>query len=164
MNPPESLKALSDEEHFCQCGCGIEVGIFRKTNRIYGQIRGQPKRFAVGHFSKTQRFRDVMAAVDPEKTKHVGEANGQWIGGRYVGSNGYICIRIGPNDVRSEHRVIAERKIGRSLLPEEVVHHIDGNRQNNDPSNLQVLPSHAEHMKIHAQQRKLAALQAISHE
>jgi hypothetical protein len=49
---------------------------------------------------------------------------------------------------KSIHRIVAAEKLGRPLLPGEVVHHIDGNKKNNDPTNLMVLPSHAAHMKI----------------
>lgn len=50
---------------------------------------------------------------------------------------------------RHEHRVIAEQKLGRPLKKGEIVHHIDGNCRNNDPENLMVLPSQAEHCRIH---------------
>jgi predicted nucleic acid-binding Zn ribbon protein len=50
---------------------------------------------------------------------------------------------------RHTHRVVAERFIGRCLAPGEVVHHIDGDRLNNDPSNLMILNSQAEHARIH---------------
>jgi hypothetical protein len=40
------------------------------------------------------------------------------------------------------------QKLGRVLLPGEVVDHIDGNKTNNDPSNLQLFASNAEHLKV----------------
>lgn len=39
-----------------------------------------------------------------------------------------------------EYIVIASQKLGRDILPEEVVHHIDLNPDNNSPDNLMVLP------------------------
>ena len=50
---------------------------------------------------------------------------------------------------RHTHRIVAEQILGRPLKPGEVVHHIDGNKRNNDPSNLQVLASQAEHARLH---------------
>lgn len=48
-----------------------------------------------------------------------------------------------------EHRRVAERKIGRKLRKGEVVHHIDGNKRNNNPNNLEVLKNQSEHAKRH---------------
>ena len=50
---------------------------------------------------------------------------------------------------RHEHRRVAETAIGRPLRNGEIVHHIDGNKLNNAPENLLVLPSRAEHARIH---------------
>lgn len=83
------------------------------------------------------------------------EQNNNWRGGKSLASNGYVLIRVGVGhplaDVRGyayEHRVVAEAKVGRPLAKGEQVHHIDGNRQNNHPHNLEVLTvaeHHAEH-------------------
>lgn len=50
---------------------------------------------------------------------------------------------------RHTHRVVAEQILGRSLLPGEVVHHIDGNKRNNAPENIMVFSSQAEHARYH---------------
>ena len=51
---------------------------------------------------------------------------------------------------RHEHRVVAEQILGRSLLPGEVVHHLDFNPRNNAPDNLIIFSSQADHAKYHA--------------
>ena len=63
---------------------------------------------------------------------------------------------------RHIHRVIAEQVIGRPLAKGEIVHHIDGNKQNNDPSNLQVM-TQSEHMKLHLAEMMQAKKKAHGH-
>lgn len=48
------------------------------------------------------------------------------------------------------HRAMAEEKLGRFLEEDEVVHHIDGDKTNNNPKNLEVLKREA-HTKHHAE-------------
>lgn len=48
-----------------------------------------------------------------------------------------------------QHRLVAERVLGRSLLPLEVVHHEDENKQNNALENLWLFPSQSAHMRHH---------------
>lgn len=50
---------------------------------------------------------------------------------------------------RHEHVVVAERILGRKLEPGEIVHHIDRNKRNNDPSNLVVM-TQSQHAHLHA--------------
>ena len=50
---------------------------------------------------------------------------------------------------RHTHRVEMERILGRKLKPGEIVHHIDGDKRNNSPENLMLLPSQAEHARLH---------------
>lgn len=73
-----------------------------------------------------------------------------------IASNGYVLIRVGINhhlaDARGyayEHRLVAERKIGRRLKPEEHVHHVNHNKQDSRSENLEVMASLAEHFVEH---------------
>ena len=53
------------------------------------------------------------------------------------------------------HRVVAEEMLGRKLKPDEVVHHIDGNKRNNEPSNLKVFENQAEHARFHVELKQV---------
>lgn len=57
--------------------------------------------------------------------------------------NGYVLL----------HRVIMENYIGRLLTPDEVVHHKDHNKKNNDISNLELLTV-KEHHELHSREKK----------
>jgi hypothetical protein len=69
--------------------------------------------------------------------------------------NGYWCVQAPdhPNAFGGrhyyEHRLVLEKKLGRYLEKGEVVHHIDGNRLNNDPLNLELHESRSSHAKYH---------------
>lgn len=69
--------------------------------------------------------------------------------------NGYIQFRDNshPLSYKSDgsvylHRHLASIKVGRWIDGDEHVHHIDGNKLNNDLSNLEVL-TNSEHAKLH---------------
>lgn len=53
------------------------------------------------------------------------------------------------------HRLVAEKKIGRKLLPEEVVHHINEDKHDARPENLHVFASQEEHTRHHAYLRSI---------
>jgi len=57
------------------------------------------------------------------------------------------------NDYVLYHRVVMENKIGRLLDPgEEIVHHIDGDKKNNDIDNLE-LYTRKKHAELHGEDR-----------
>lgn len=62
-------------------------------------------------------------------------------GNTFINSNGYLCVRIGGR-IRTVHRLVASAFVPNpdpSVLLE--VNHIDGNKTNNDPSNLEWVTS-----------------------
>jgi hypothetical protein len=92
---------------------------------------------------------------------HPGPLNPNWRGGRHIASNGYVKVRVGAahhladsSGYAYEHRLVAEEKICRRLLKGEIVHHVDGDKTNNAPENLEVEAGVAEHFVHHRRSGK----------
>lgn len=73
-----------------------------------------------------------------------------------IDHEGYV-IRTVDGSHKREHIDVAERALGKPLPFGAIVHHVDENRSNNDPSNLVICPSRAYHALIHRRMRALAA-------
>lgn len=50
------------------------------------------------------------------------------------------------------HRWVAEKKLGRKLHPGEIVHHINQEKLDNRPDNLEILPNQEIHDDIHREE------------
>ena len=80
------------------------------------------------------------------------ELNANWKGG-YKQWDGYIRIRcpehpyVAVDGYLPQHRLVMEEHIGRYLLPNEHVHHIDGDKSNNKIENLELLSPNNHHTK-----------------
>ena len=89
-----------------------------------------------------------------------GKENHQFVCGRRVDLDGYVLVtapldhpysRLRKNrfaGIMFEHRLVLEQKLGRYLLPEEVVDHIDGLTLHNDPSNLRLFEKNGDHLRV----------------
>lgn len=76
-----------------------------------------------------------------------------------VNISGYLYVQ-NPQHPKSskkgyvaEHRLVAEKMIGRFLKDDEVVHHINRIKTDNREENLQVMTK-SEHIKLHQSERK----------
>lgn len=83
-----------------------------------------------------------------------GERHPDWLGGRIVDKDGYVLLyRPGDPHCRSgkpyalEHRLVMAAFLGRALLPQEVVHHKNGQKQDNRIENLELFAENALHLK-----------------
>lgn len=106
---------------------------------------------------------------DCRNKANTGDKNCNWQGGRYTDKDGYILIKLSPDDfylpmadhlryVR-EHRLIVARALGRCLQPWEIIHHkgikysqgsIENKQDNRYPENLELTCSLGEHSANHS--------------
>jgi len=64
---------------------------------------------------------------------------------------GYLACTVIENGIRRTilaHREIMEKVLGRPLTSDEIVHHKDQDKRNNDPSNLEVV-NRSDHARMH---------------
>lgn len=90
------------------------------------------------------RAKSGFAVVPPR-----GPGNPAWRGGSHTNKEGYVLRWVGDdspyaamrpkrNPYVFEHRLVMAEAIGRTLLPTETVHHINGDRTDNRIENLQL--------------------------
>lgn len=122
----------------CQCGCGAAVA----------------RRFVSGHnlrvLERTQQHRENIA----EAQRRAWQSTRQRLplGTRRKDRGGYVLVKVvpGKGQWRKEHHLVIEDAIGRSLVPGEVVHHINGVKDDNRLENLFLCASGAQHQASEA--------------
>lgn len=81
-----------------------------------------------------------------------GEKHWNWKGGKFKDVRGYVFVKAENHPLADEkgyvreHRLVMEKYIGRTLLPTEVVHHVNGIIDDNRVQNLMLFSSQAEHV------------------
>lgn len=127
---------------FCECGCGQRTTISANSKPERGEYFGYPLRYVHGH--------NATGRPSPKPKR---EQSPKWRGGRIIDSHGYVLVYSPGHRLANtwgyvlEHRITWENAHG-PLQPGQVVHHIDGDKQNNAPENLVAL-TQADHARQH---------------
>jgi len=123
----------------------LEAGLLR--SRLEGvRLASKKGLLGSGLRGKSRTLNAAWRKKISDSKRLIGEESAK---GFTIKPNGYVEYTRGENKGRSVHVVAMEKSIGRRLRPNEVVHHIDHDRSNNELSNL-MLMSRSEHSSLHA--------------
>lgn len=93
-----------------------------------------------------------------------GANNPAWKGGRQINKDGYVYVHApkghpgaSTRGLILEHRLVMEAHLGRYLDPQEVVHHVNGDRTDNRIENLGLFDSQREHRIHHVEESRSSA-------
>lgn|SRR3990167_268819 len=155
----------------CHCGCGNDVPLnkYRPRRFVLGhcaEFHAKPNRktvlcvackksmnlppWRIRRSKKIACSTKCMGAYN--STSRIGKNHPSWLGGKQM-TAGYVTI-YAPNHPAAhrnyvyEHRLVMEKKLGRYLDSSELVHHVNHDKLDNRPQNLQLV-TRSHHINIH---------------
>lgn len=151
INPKENFSHPKTKKQIICPVCGNifypnHKGMITCSKKCAAKYRGNKK-----HLNFVKKIKE--SKWDGVERKDMWTIEGRTICGGYV----WAKCRQHPNAFKDgyilEHRLVVENHIGRLLRENEIVHHIDGNKRNNNISNLMILTKE-EHARLHYQERE----------
>lgn len=155
--------------------CNNEIARKRKKKKIIFKCNSCGKEKVVNYQdSKKRKTQYCSNCFSKETQKGIkrpqfsNENSGRWGGGEYISSDGYKMIKCegsyhpsGRQLYKKEHIIVYEEHLGRKIKTQkgymgEQVHHIDGNKLNNNIDNLILCNDTREHKTIHCQLEKIS--------
>ena len=80
-----------------------------------------------------------------DKRKRKGPNHPLFMGGKSHDANGYITDT---QKNKREHRLVMEKVLNRELLSTEIIHHVNGDKTDNRPENLEIV-TRSKHKQMH---------------
>ena len=130
-----------------------EVGEIRGNHIWLACSRCGKKRWVLKYDLKQPDYTGLCKAC-----VHIGARNGRWKGGEIKKHNGYILVKLQPEDFFypmadetgyvARYRLVMAKHLGRCLLPWEVVHHKNSNKEDDRIENLLLFDTDSEHQQL----------------
>lgn len=128
------------------------------------RTRSEGTRLAANQGRLGASLKGESRTFSDEHKLHISQSRAAWGELNSCGTSkkkcGYVVYTRGPNKGRFVHTLIMEERIGRRILPDEVIHHIDGNRSNNSIDNLALMTKSA-HSRLHRREEALSGKERI---
>lgn len=159
----------------CKCGCGQEakdwnVYINGHNTTFLGKTHSQEAKAKMAearkHIKISEETRKKLSiastgkifseeAIQKISTAKTKERHHRWNGGVMTYKNGRTFIRISKGEYKARARIIMEDKLGRLLLSNEIVHHINGDPSDDRVENL-ILTNRSKHIINHHTGKKMS--------
>lgn len=149
--PVTRLKSADAPRFYCNKACYWASSSRAEAARKVGQLRFPQgsKEVRCAQCGKTYTRAASTAKVLNFCTRDCQYGYRRGLGKSFINASGYVVVGVPaghpgsrPNGANSaqivEHRKVMQEFLGRELLPEENVHHINGIRTDNRPENLEL--------------------------
>jgi len=102
-------------------------------------------------YTKTAKYCSVKCANIVKGRNMKGNRRSDFVGRSF--HNGYIRVFVeghpyGKNNYVFEHRLVVEKSLGRYLIPNETIHHINGRKDDNRLENLEIVLRNAHYGEV----------------
>lgn len=125
--------------------------MLRLNDMNYNRNRTKENRHLEYLKSKNKKCLDCGVVISSKSTYCVFHANLKERSPFYISNKGkYEKVNLGNGIFNWRHRLEMEKKLGRELSKNEVVHHVNEDKMDNEHENLILFRSNSSHGRFHA--------------
>jgi len=119
--------------------------------------------------SSSKNWTEKCKYCSDNKLRISGKGHPKWNGGRFTNYYGYVYVVIDKNDpfycmatkqgYILEHRYVVAERLNRPLEKWEIIHHLNGIKDDNREENLELVNSNVEHYLITMMEKRIRGLE-----